>query len=114
MKLITAIIREEKLDEVRQALIDAEIERITVSRVSGHGQQTEIEFQRGQKVIPNLIPRVQIVIACNDAFEDITVNAILKSAKSGKDGEVGDGKIFVQDLPKCIRIRTGESGGQAI
>ncbi len=114
MKLITAIIREEKLDEVRQALIDAEIERITVSRVAGHGQQTEVEFQRGQKVIPNLIPRVQIVIACNDAFEDITVNAILKAAKTGKDGEVGDGKIFVQDLPKCIRIRTGESGGQAI
>ena len=114
MKLITAIIREEKLDEVRQALIDAEIERITVSRVSGHGQQTEVEFQRGQKVIPNLIPRVQIVIACNDAFEDITVNAILKSAKTGDKGEVGDGKIFVQDLPKCIRIRTGEVGGQAI
>lgn len=114
MKLITAIIREEKLDEVRQALIDAEIERITVSRVSGHGQQTEIEFQRGRKVIPNLIPRVQIVIACNDAFEDVTVNAILRSAKTGRGGEVGDGKIFVQDLPKCIRIRTGESGGQAI
>lgn len=114
MKLITAIIREEKLDEVRQALIDAEIERITVSRVSGHGQQTEVEFQRGKKVIPNLIPRVQIVIACNDAFEDVTVNAILKAAKTGKDGEVGDGKIFVQDLPKCIRIRTGENGGTAI
>ena len=114
MKLITAIIREEKLDEVRQALIDAEIERITVSRVSGHGQQTEVEFQRGKKVIPNLIPRVQIVIACNDAFEDVTVNAILKAAKTAKDGEVGDGKIFVQDLPKCIRIRTGESGGTAI
>lgn len=114
MKLITAIVREEKLDEVRQALIDSEIERITVSRVSGHGQQTEVEFQRGKKVIPNLIPRVQIVIACNDAFEDVTVNAILKAAKTGKDGEVGDGKIFVQDLPKCLRIRTGESGGTAI
>jgi nitrogen regulatory protein PII len=114
MKLITAIIREEKLDEVRQALIDAEIERITVSRVSGHGQQMEIEFQRGQKVIPNLIPRVQVVIACNDAFEDVTVNAILKVARTGQDGQVGDGKIFVQDLQKCIRIRTGESGGLAI
>lgn len=114
MKLITAIIREEKLDEVRQALIDAEIERITVSRVSGHGQQMEIEFQRGRKVIPNLIPRVQVVIACNDAFEDITVDAILKAARSGNDGKVGDGKIFVQDLQKCIRIRTGENGGQAI
>jgi nitrogen regulatory protein PII len=114
MKLITAIIREEKLDEVRQALIDAEIERISVSRVSGHGQQLEIEVQRGKKVIPNLIPRVQIVIACNDAFEDITVNAILKSARTGADGEIGDGKIFVQDLRECIRIRTGERGGKAI
>jgi nitrogen regulatory protein P-II 1 len=114
MKLITAIIREEKLDEVRQALIDAEIERITVNRVSGHGQQTEVEFHRGQKVIPNLIPRVEIKIACNDAFEDITVNAILKAAKTGKDGEVGDGKIFIQDLKECIRIRTGERGGTAI
>ncbi|MBP6864526.1 MAG: P-II family nitrogen regulator [Candidatus Didemnitutus sp.] len=114
MKLITAIIREEKLDEVRQALIDAEIERITVNRVSGHGQQTEVEFHRGQKVIPNLIPRVEIKIACNDAFEDITVNAILKAAKTGKDGEVGDGKIFIQELKECIRIRTGERGGTAI
>jgi nitrogen regulatory protein P-II 1 len=114
MKLITAIIREEKLDEVRQALIDAEIERITVSRVSGHGQQLEIEVQRGRKVIPNLIPRVEIVIACNDAFEDITVNAILRTARTGTEGEVGDGKIFVQDLRECIRIRTGERGGKAI
>jgi len=114
MKLITAIIREEKLDEVRQALIDAEIERISVSRVSGHGQQQEIEVQRGKKVIPNLIPRVQIVIACNDAYEDITVNAILRNARTGEKGEVGDGKIFVQDLRECIRIRTGERGGQAI
>jgi nitrogen regulatory protein PII len=114
MKLITAIIREEKLDDVRQALIDAEIERITVSRVSGHGQQLEIEVQRGKKVIPNLIPRVQIVIACNEAFADITINAILSKARTGKDGEIGDGKIFVQDLPECIRIRTGERGGKAI
>jgi nitrogen regulatory protein PII len=114
MKLITAIIREEKLDEVRQALIDAEIERITVSRVSGHGQQMEIEMQRGKKVIPNLIPKIQIVIACNDAFEDITINAILGTAKSGTTGAIGDGKIFVQDLRECIRIRTGERGGKAI
>ncbi len=114
MKLITAIIREQKLDEVRQALIDAEIERITVSRVSGHGQQMEIEVQRGKKVIPNLIPKVQIVIACNDAFEDTIVNTILRTAKTGKAGEVGDGKIFVQELKECIRIRTAERGGQAI
>ncbi len=114
MKLITAIIREEKLDEVRQALIDAEIERITVSRVSGHGQQQTIEVQRGKKVIPNLIPKVQIVIACNDAFEKITVDTILRTARTGKGGSIGDGKIFIQDLGECIRIRTGERGGQAI
>ncbi len=114
MKLITAIIREEKLDDVRQALIDAEIERITVSRVSGHGQQLEIEVQRGKKVIPNLIPRVQIVIACNDDYADVTINAILRTAKTGLHGSVGDGKIFIQDLPECIRIRTGERGGKAI
>jgi len=114
MKLITAIIREEKLDDVRQALIDAEIERITVSRVSGHGQQMEIEVQRGKKVIPNLIARVQIMIACNDAFADVTISAILRTAKTGIEGEIGDGKIFVQDLPECIRIRTGERGGKAI
>lgn len=114
MKLITAIIREEKLDEVRQGLIDAEIERITVSRVSGHGQQLEVEMQRGKKVVPNLIPRVQIVIACNDAFETVTVDTILRFAKTGPEGEVGDGKIFVQDLKECIRIRTGQRGGNAI
>jgi len=114
MKLITAIIQEDKLDEVREALINAEIERITVSRVSGHGQQLEIVVQRGKKVIPNLIPKVQITIACNDPFEDTIVNTILFTAKHGKDGKIGDGKIFVQDLKECIRIRTGERGGKAI
>jgi len=113
MKLITAIIPEEKLDEVREALIEAEIERITVLRVSGHGRQQEIVVQRGKKVVPNLIPKVQITIACNDEFEDITVDTIIRTARHGR-GEVGDGKIFVQDLQECIRIRTGERGGQAI
>lgn len=114
MKLITAIIQENKLDNVREALINAEIERITVSRVSGHGVQQEIVMQRGKKVIPNLIPKVQITIACNDSFEDQIVDTILASARHGKDGKIGDGKIFVQDLKECIRIRTGERGGNAI
>ena len=95
MKLITAIIPEEKLDEVREALIEAKIERITVLRVSGHGRQQEITVQRGKKVVPNLIPKVQITITCNNAFEDITVDTILRTARHGT-GEVGDGKIFVQ------------------
>ena len=111
MKLITAIIQESKLDQVREALIDAEITRITVSRVSGHGQQESIDIYRGKKVVPNLIPKTRLDIAVNDAFVDITVNTIIKSAKTG---EVGDGKIFITPLEECIRIRTEEKGGTAI
>lgn len=113
MILITAIIQEDKLDEVREALINAEIERITVSRVSGHGQQLEITVQRGKKVVPNLIPKVQITIACNSEFEDRIVSVIEKTARHGA-GKIGDGKIFVQELKQCVRIRTGERGIQAI
>ncbi len=116
MKLIIAIIRENQLDQVREALIDAEITRITVSRVSGHGQQRQEEFYRGQRVVPNLIPKIKIEIGVNDEFVDITVNTIIKAAKTKDpiEGEVGDGKIFIQPLEDCIRIRTGERGGKAI
>lgn len=114
MKLITAIIRESKLDQVREALIDAEITRITVSRVSGHGQQESIELYRGKKVVPNLIPKIRLDIAVNDEFVDITVNTIIKSAKADGEGEIGDGKIFITPLEECIRIRTEERGGKAI
>jgi nitrogen regulatory protein P-II 1 len=110
MKLITAIIQPEKLDEVREALLRAEIARITVSRVTGHGHQEGESIYRGQKVIPNLIPKVRLDIGCNDKFADITISAITNAAKTGK---IGDGKIFVTPLERCIRIRTGESGGQA-
>ena len=114
MKLITAIINENKLDQVREALIDAEITRITVSRVSGHGQQRGENIYRGQKIVPNLIPKVRIDIGVNETFVDITVNAILNAAKSGDEGSVGDGKIFITPLEECIRIRTNERGGEAI
>lgn len=115
MKLITAIIREVQLDKVREALIQAEITRITVSRVSGHGQQRIEEMYRGQRIIPDLIPKIKIEIAVNDSFADITVETILKSAKSnGEEGHVGDGKIFITHLEECKRIRTGERGGSAI
>lgn len=113
MKMVTAIIPTDKLDEVRQALIDAEITRITVSRVTGHGVQEDANLYRGQQVVPNLLPKVRLDIACNDAFVDITVNAILKSARHG-EGQIGDGKIFITQLEECIRIRTGERGGTAI
>jgi nitrogen regulatory protein P-II 1 len=115
MKLITAIIREVQLDKVREALIATEITRITVSRVSGHGQQRIEEMYRGQRIVPDLIPKIKIEIAVNEAFVDITVNAILKSARTdGEKGHVGDGKIFITPLEECIRIRTGERGGFAI
>lgn len=114
MKLITAIIQEDRLDQVREALIEAEITRITVSRVSGHGQQIDEGIYRGQKIIPNLLPKIRLDIAVNDEFVDITCNTIIKSAKSPKGGEVGDGKIFITPLEECIRIRTEDRGGKAI
>jgi nitrogen regulatory protein P-II 1 len=117
MKLITAIIQPDKVDEVREALIAAEITRITVSRCTGHGQAqggvAAEDLYRGQSVVPNLLPKVRLDIACNDSFVDITVNAILKSARHNA-GEIGDGKIFITNLEECIRIRTGERGGKAI
>jgi Nitrogen regulatory protein PII len=115
MKLITAIIREVQLDKVREALIAAEITRITVSRVSGHGQQRIEEMYRGQRIVPDLIPKIKIDIAVNEAFVNITVDTILKSARTdGEEGHVGDGKIFITPLEECIRIRTGERGSSAI
>lgn len=114
MKMIIAIINEEQLDAVREALIEAEITRITVGRVSGHGRQKDEEIYRGKKIVPNLLPKIRLEIAVNDEFVDITVNTIIKSAKSGSSGKIGDGKIFILPLEECIRIRTEERGGQAI
>jgi len=114
MKLLTAIIQPDKLDEVREALIAAEITRITISRCTGHGRAEDSELYRGQKVVPNLINKVRLEIALNDSFLEPCIEAILKSARSGKDGKIGDGKIFVTELAECIRIRTGERGGTAI
>jgi nitrogen regulatory protein P-II 1 len=113
MKLVTAIIRAEKLDEVRQALIAAEITRISVTRCSGRGQAEHENIYRGLEVAPELVPKIRLDIACNDEFKQITIDAILSAARTG-DGEVGDGKIFVTNLEECIRIRTGEEGGSAI
>ena len=113
MKRVKAIIQPDKLDEVREALIKAEIYRITVSRCAGRGQATTTELYRGAVVVPELISKIQLDIACNDEFVDVCIEAILKAARHG-DGKVGDGKIFVHPLERCIRIRTGESGGKAI
>jgi nitrogen regulatory protein PII len=114
MKLIIAIIRENQLDQVREALIDAGIERITVSYGSGHGRNKSEEIYRGQKVVPHLIPNARIEIAVNDEFVDITTNAILNATKAHDGGYIGSGKIFVMPLEQCIRLRTGDRGSEAI
>ncbi|NLX14694.1 MAG: P-II family nitrogen regulator [Phycisphaerales bacterium] len=113
MKLITAIIQENKLDQVREALIEEEVYRITVTRVSGRGQQVSDCVYRGQTTTPNLVPKVRIDIAVNEEWVERTINAILRSARYN-GGSVGDGKIFVTPLNECIRIRTGERGCEAI
>lgn len=119
MKLITAIIRESQLDQVREALIEAEITRITVSRVSGHGRQKSESIYRGKKIVPSLVPKIKLEIGVNDSFVDLTVNTIIAAASSreGIDidhGKIGDGKIFITPLEECIRIRTNERGPDAI
>ena len=113
MKLVTAIIQPDKLDQVREALIEAEIYRITVSRCTGRGRAEEIDLYRGQKVAPALISKIRLDIACNEEFVEVAIQAILKGAKHG-EGKIGDGKIFVTALEECIRIRTEERGGDAI
>ncbi len=112
MKLITAIIQPHRLDEVKKELYAAEVNLVTVSEALGHGRQLGIdEFYRGVKETGNLLRKIRIDVAVNEAFVDRTINAIIKGARTGK---IGDGKIFVTDLTRCIRIRTGEEGAEAI
>ena len=112
MKMITAIIQPEKLDEVKDALFAIEVNRMTVSRVRGCGQQGGFEESyRGQIYKVNLLDKVQIEVAVNEDFVDPTVKAIIDAAKSGA---IGDGKIFVTNLEQYIRIRTEEEGEEAI
>ena len=113
MKLITAIIQENRLDRVREELLAEEVYRITVARVSGRGQQVGEEIYRGQRVVPGLIPKARIDIAVNEDFVERACRAILKGARAN-GGTIGDGKIFITPLEECIRIRTGEQGGEAI
>lgn len=115
MKLIVAIIRENQLDQVRIALIEAGISRITVSHGSGHGRQHQNEeIYRGQRVVPNLTPNIRLEIAVNDSFVKPTIDAILSATKPNESGLIGSGKIFVLPLEDVIRLRTGETGSDAI
>ncbi|SRR5690606_37984557 len=115
MKLIIAIIRENQLDQVREALIEAGISRITVNHVSGHGRNEPVEeIYRGQVIVPNLVPNIRIEIAVNDDFVKPTCNAIINATKANDSGYIGSGKIFIVPLEEVIRLRTGETGSEAI
>lgn len=112
MKLIIAYIQPEALNEVKQSLYDAKVFKISVTNAMGCGQQKGYhETYRGADVEVNLLKKIRIEIAVNDEFVTVTTDAIIKGARTGK---IGDGKIFILDLPECIRIRTGEIGSEAI
>lgn len=112
MKLIIAIIQPEKLTDVKQALFEARIHKMTALNVIGCGQQLGYhESYRGAKEEINLLKKVELQIAVNEDFVKPTIDAIVRGARTGS---IGDGKIFVLDLPECIRIRTGETGREAI
>ena len=112
MKKITAIIKPFKLDEVREALSDANINGLTVTEVKGFGRQKgHTELYRGAEYVVDFLPKVKIEIVLDDSMLELAIETILKSARTGK---IGDGKIFVQDIEQVIRIRTGETGQEAI
>ena len=112
MKYIIAVIQPDRLDDVLQNLTDQEIHLVTVTTVMGRGRQQGVAtVYRSHKEAGNLLKKVKLEIAVNDAFVEPTITAIATGARTG---EVGDGKIFVLDLKECIRIRTGETGGVAI
>jgi nitrogen regulatory protein P-II 2 len=112
MKLITAIIKPFKLDEVRAAVSDIGVRGLTVTEVRGFGRQRgHTEIYRGAEYVVEFVPKTKIEIAVDDELVDQVIEAIMKSAKTGK---VGDGKIFVFDLEQVVRIRTGERDSSAI
>lgn len=112
MKMIVAVIQPERLDDVKEALFKVGIQKMTVSRVRGCGQQGGFEESyRGQVRKVNLLDKVRIEIAINEEFLDSALETIIEAAKTGT---IGDGKIFVWPLEQCIRIRTEEKGTDAV
>jgi len=112
MKLVTAIIKPFKLDDVREALSEIGVQGITVTEVKGFGRQKgHTELYRGAEYVVDFLPKVKIEAAVSDELLDQVLEAITKSAHTGK---IGDGKIFVYDLQQAIRIRTSESGDEAL
>jgi len=112
VKLVVAYIQPHKLKDVKQALYKAQVYKMSVTNALGCGEQHGYkESYRGIKFEVNLLKKVRLEIAVNEDFVEKTVNAIIEGAKTG---QIGDGKIFVLELPECIRIRTGEKGKKAI
>lgn len=112
MKLITAIIKPFKLDDVRAALSEVDVTGMTVTEVKGFGRQKgHTELYRGAEYVVDFLPKVKIEIAVSDAQSQQAIDVIIEAAKTGK---IGDGKIFVADIQQTIRIRTGESGDSAL
>ncbi|HEU4616595.1 MAG TPA: P-II family nitrogen regulator [Gammaproteobacteria bacterium] len=112
MKLITAVIKPFRLDDVRNALAEVGVQGMTVTEVKGFGRQRgHTELYRGAEYVVDFLPKVKIEVAVSDELAERVIEAIVSSAKTGK---VGDGKIFVMDLEQVYRIRTGETGDQAI
>jgi nitrogen regulatory protein PII len=112
MKLVMAVIKPFKLEDVRQALTQLGIEGMTISEVKGFGRQKgQAEIYRGAEYTVNFLPKVKIEVAVKDDMVEAVVDAITKSAATGK---IGDGKIFVYSLEKAVRIRTGETDAEAL
>jgi nitrogen regulatory protein P-II 2 len=112
MKLITAIVKPFKLDDVREALSEIGVQGITVTEVKGFGRQKgHTELYRGAEYVVDFLPKVKIEVAVSSAVSEQTIEAIIKAANTGK---IGDGKVFVSPLEQVVRIRTGETGEEAI
>ena len=112
MKMVIAIIKPFKLEEVKTALAEVGVEGMTVTEVKGYGRQKgHTEVYRGTEYTVDFLPKVKVEIAVPDAIVAAAIDAIVGSAKTGK---IGDGKIFVLDLKEALRIRTGEVGGEAL
>ena len=112
MKLITAIVKPFKLDDVREALSEIGVQGITVTEVKGFGRQKgHTELYRGAEYVVDFLPKVKIEVAVSSALVEQTIEAITKAANTGK---IGDGKVFVSPLEQVVRIRTGETGEEAI
>ena len=112
MKLITAIIKPFKLDDVRAALSDIGVTGMTLTEVKGFGRQKgHTELYRGAEYVVDFLPKARLEVAVDDNDVERTISAITEAARTGK---IGDGKIFVTDLPQAVRIRTGETGGSAL